>query len=241
MRQKWLDFAMAAPKDPSQMAKFTKERSKSLSREEAEEYRNQRFSKNESLVKLDQTEKKCIESLMRAVPAGSVVLDVPCGAGRFHPMLKTAGHRVLAADISSEMLDLARAAGLADEYFLADAENIGLPEKSVDGVFCIRLFHHIAAPEMRRRIFKEFARVAKGWVLVSFYHSNCLKRFKKLIRGKPSSGEHVSFSALRAEAAAAGLRVAKTAAVARYLKPQWFALFKVQQVGRGAALDESRG
>ena len=80
----------------------------------------------------------------------------------------------------------------------------------------------------RRRIFKEFARVSKSWVLVSFYHSNCLKRFKKLLRGKSVSGEYVSFSALRAEAAEAGLRVVRTSAVARYVLPQWFVLFAVR-------------
>jgi ubiquinone/menaquinone biosynthesis C-methylase UbiE len=207
------------------MTKFTKERSQVLSREDAEEYRNQRFTKNPSLVKLDQIEKKRIQSLMRTVPGGSVVLDIPCGAGRFHELLKARGHRVLAADISSEMLELARAAGRADEYFLADAEKTGLPDKSVDGVFCVRLFHHVAAPEMRRRIFKEFARVSKAWVLVSFYHSNCLKRFRKMILGKNISGEHVSYADLRADAARAGLRPVKTAAVARYVRPQWFVLF----------------
>jgi ubiquinone/menaquinone biosynthesis C-methylase UbiE len=210
------------------MVKFTKDRSRVLSRQEAEEYRNERFSKNRSLIKLDQTEKQRIQSLLRAVPGDGVVLDIPCGAGRFHELLKARSHRVLAGDISSAMLDLARAAGRADEYFLADAESLELPEKSVDGVFCIRLFHHLADAATRRRVFKEFARVSRGWVLVSFYHSNCLKRFKKMLRGKPVSGEHVSYADLRADAASAGLQPMKTAAVARYIRPQWFALFRVQ-------------
>jgi ubiquinone/menaquinone biosynthesis C-methylase UbiE len=218
---------MAASKARLRMVKFTKERSAVLSREEAEQFRDVRFSKNPSLVKLDQTEKKRIQSLMRAVPSGSLLLDVPCGAGRFHEMLRNSGYRLLAADISQEMLAVARAAGLAEDYLLTDAEKLRLSDQSVDCVFCIRLFHHIGSPETRRKIFKEFARVSRRWVLVSFYHSNCLKRFKKLVRGKAVSGEHVSFSALRAEAAEAGLTVARTAAVARYVLPQWFVLFSV--------------
>jgi ubiquinone/menaquinone biosynthesis C-methylase UbiE len=210
------------------MTKFTKDRSVALSREDAEQFRDVRFSKNPSLVKLDRTEKKLIRSLMRTIPKGSLVLDVPCGAGRFHEMLTTGGCRLLAADISPEMLEVARSNRLAEDYLLADAEKLGLPDKSVDCVFCIRLFHHLGAADTRRRIFKEFARVSKGWVLVSFYHSNCLKRFKKLLRGKPLSGEYVSFSALRAEAAEAGLRVVRTSAVARYVLPQWFVLFAVR-------------
>ena len=210
------------------MTKFTKDRSITLSKADAEQFRDVRFSKNPSLIKLDQTEKKRIRSLMRTVPQGSLVLDVPCGAGRFHEMLKAGGYRLLAADISQEMLEVARSSRLAEDYLLADAENLGLPDKSVDCVFCIRLFHHIGTAESRRKLFKEFARVSRGWVLVSFYHSNCLKRFKKLVRGKPLSGEHVSFSALRADAAQAGLRVVRTAAVARYLLPQWFVLFAVR-------------
>ena len=207
------------------MTKFTKERSVTLSREEAQQFRDIRFSKNPSLVRLDQIEKKCVQSLMRLVPPGSTVLDVPCGTGRFHELLRANAYRLLAADISPEMLEIARAAQLAEEYLLTDAENLGLPDKSVDCVFCIRLFHHIGAPDTRRKLFREFARVSRKWVLISFYHSNCLKRFKKLVRGKPVSGEHINFSALRAEAADAGLRVLRTTAVARYLRPQWFVLF----------------
>ena len=210
------------------MTKFTKDRSITLSKADAEQFRDVRFSKNASLVKLDQTEKKRLQSLMRTVPHGSLVLDVPCGAGRFHEMLKAGGYRLLAADISQEMLDVARSSRLAEDYLLADAETLGLPDKSVDCVFCIRLFHHVGSPDTRRRIFKEFARVSRGWVLVSFYHSNCLKRFRKLVRGKSVSGEHVSFSALKAEAGEAGLQVVRTAAVARYLLPQWFVLFSTR-------------
>jgi len=98
----------------------------------------------------------------------------------------------------------------------------------VDCVFCIRLFHHLGNPETRSRIFRAFAHVSKTWVLVSFYHSNCLKRLRKLVLGKPVLGEHVSFGKLRAEAASAGLRVVRTAAVARYIRPQWFVLFAVR-------------
>ncbi|HXJ61367.1 MAG TPA: class I SAM-dependent methyltransferase [Candidatus Dormibacteraeota bacterium] len=207
--------------------KFTKERSIAVTREEAEQFRDARFAKNASLVRLDQNEKKCVRSLLQLVPAGSLLLDIPCGTGRFHELLRQHGCRILAADISEEMLSLARAAGLAEDYLLGDAENLSLPDKSVDGVFCIRLFHHVGSPQTRLRLFQEFARVTRRWVLVSFYHSHCLKRFKKLVQGKPVSGEHVGFATLRAEAAAAGLQVVRTAAVARYVRPQWFVLFAV--------------
>jgi|SRR5882762_5676554 len=205
--------------------KFTKERAVVVSRKEAEDYRDQRFAKNPSLIKLDQAEKKCVGALLQLVPKGSLVLDVPCGPGRFHELLCQHGYRVIAADISEEMLALARASSRAEQYILADAENLGLPPQSVDCVFCIRLFHHIGSPETRSRLFREFARVSRGWVLVSFYHRHCLKHFRKVFLGKEVSGEHVGFATLRAEAASAGLRVIRTAAVARYLRPQWFALF----------------
>lgn len=210
------------------MAKFTKEYSATLDRQEAQEYRDQRFSKNPSLVKLDQQEKKCVRSLLGFVARGSLLLDVPCGAGRFHELMRQSGFKLIAADISPEMLALARATGLAEDYLVADAEKLQLPDKSVDGVCCIRLFHHLTTAEMRRNILKEFARVSRRWVLVSFYHSHCLKRFKKLMRGKPVSGEHISYATLRTDAASAGLRPVKTAAVARYVRPQWFALFEAK-------------
>lgn len=210
------------------MAKFTKEYSSVLKKEDAEEYRDQRFTKNPSLVKLDQREKQCVKTLLKLLPQGSRLLDVPCGAGRFHHLYRDGGYRFIAADISQEMVSLAQAQGLAEDYLVTDAEKLQLPDKSVDCVSCIRLFHHIDSADMRRNIFREFARVSKRWVLVSFYHSNCLKRFKKLIRGKAVSGEHVSYAALRADAASAGFRPVKTAAVARYVRPQWFALFELR-------------
>lgn len=210
------------------MAKFTKEYSSTLKKQDAEEYRDQRFTKNPSLVKLDQREKQCVRTLLKLVPQKSLVLDIPCGAGRFHELMREFGLRLIAADISEEMVELSRAKGLAEKYFVADAEKLQLEDKSVDCVSCIRLFHHIDSERMRRNIFKEFARVSKRWVLMSFYHSNCLKRFKKIVRGKSISGEHVSYSTLRADAASAGLRPVKTAAVSRYIRPQWFVLFEVK-------------
>src|SRR5262245_52351507 len=54
---------------PSMTIKFTKERSMAVTRAEAEQFRDARFAKNASLVKLDQNEKKCVRSLLQLVPA----------------------------------------------------------------------------------------------------------------------------------------------------------------------------
>lgn len=104
------------------------------------------------------------------------VLDMPCGAGRFWPML--ANHptrRLLAGDVSPAMLQIA--AGAADPAVLArfetltlmDAFALDLPDGAVEHVLCMRLLHHIASPADRLRILGELRRVARRGVTVSLW------------------------------------------------------------------------
>jgi ubiquinone/menaquinone biosynthesis C-methylase UbiE len=54
-----------------------------------------------------------VARLLRTCPAGSTILDAPCGTGRYFPMVAAAGHRVVGADQSAGMLAQARARGTA--------------------------------------------------------------------------------------------------------------------------------
>ncbi len=50
-------------------------------------------------------EKAAIAQLLREIdPAGSALLDVPCGTGKLGPLLQTFPVHVVAADVSREML-----------------------------------------------------------------------------------------------------------------------------------------
>ncbi len=113
------------------------------------------------------------------------LLDLPCGAGRFWPMLaQFPGRTVIAADNSADMLTVARAhqpAALEGriEYLQTSAFAIDLPESSVDSVFCMRLLHHIAAAENRLIMLREFHRVTRDTLIVSLWVDGNFKAWKR--------------------------------------------------------------
>ena len=104
-----------------------------------------------------------------------VILDLPCGAGRFWPLLTRNGKRsIWAADNSADMLATARHYQ-CDEIvgqvnsFQTSAFDIDMPAGSVDCIFCMRLFHHIQDVEHRLRILQEFQRVTRESVVLSLW------------------------------------------------------------------------
>jgi len=104
-----------------------------------------------------------------------VVLDLPCGAGRFWPMLaERPGRRILAADASEDMLRVARQMQSKElvervECFRCSAFETGLANDAVDCVFCMRLLHHIPEAAQRLAMLREFHRVTRDTVCISLW------------------------------------------------------------------------
>ena len=115
----------------------------------------------------------------------NLVLDLPCGAGRFWPLLAEQPNRViLAADNSADMLTTARAAQPAEvvarvNTFQTSAFAIDLGANAVDCIFCIRLLHHIAASAHRLEILREFHRVSRDTVILSLWVDGNYKAWKR--------------------------------------------------------------
>jgi len=116
------------------------------------------------------------------------VLDLPCGAGRFWPLLCEAPEHateriILAADYSAAMLATARAAqpdaARRIRTFQTSAFAIDLPDDAVDCVFCIRLLHHVESPEHRLAMLREFYRVARESVIVSLWVDGNVKAWRR--------------------------------------------------------------
>ena len=114
-----------------------------------------------------------------------LVLDLPCGAGRFWPVLAEEPNRmILAAATSADMLAAARASQSADvvarvESFVTSASAIDLGANAVDCIFCIRLLHHIQSAESRRVILREFHRVTRDTVILSLWVDGNYKAWKR--------------------------------------------------------------
>jgi SAM-dependent methyltransferase len=115
----------------------------------------------------------------------NLVLDLPCGAGRFWPLLAEQANRViLAADNSPDMLATALAAQPQDvvarvKAFQTSAFAIDLGDNAVDSIFCMRLLHHIAEPEHRLAMLREFKRVTRDSLIVSLWVDGNYKAWKR--------------------------------------------------------------
>ena len=114
-----------------------------------------------------------------------LVLDLPCGAGRFWPMLAEKPNRVIiGADNSESMIKTALQGQPADvvkrvQPLHTSAFDIALPDNSVDSIFCMRLLHHIGEAEHRRVILREFERVTRDSVIVSLWVDGNFKAWKR--------------------------------------------------------------
>jgi len=58
-------------------------------------------------------QREWVAQLLQLVPPGGVVLDAPCGTGKYFPMVAAAGLRVAGVDQSAGMLAMARTRGIA--------------------------------------------------------------------------------------------------------------------------------
>lgn len=144
-------------------------------------------------------------------------LDLPCGYGRFFPLLQKKGFTPLNCDISFHMVERANARSKPVESarswgVVADAVS-GLPfkEKSFRLVFSMRFFHHLHESSDRRRVLKEFQRITAGWLLISYYQTSPLHRLQRKFRSRVKKSQTgikmISEEKFREEAENAGFQV----------------------------------
>lgn len=127
----------------------------------------------------------------------NLVLDLPCGAGRFWSTLAEQPNRIiLAADNSADMLATAMASQPQHitehvRTLQTSAFAIDLPDNSVDSIFCMRLLHHIQQPEHRLALLKEFYRTTRDSVIISLWVDGNYKawRRKKLEKKRAQRGQ----------------------------------------------------
>ena len=115
-------------------------------------------------------ENQIVEDFITAnTKMGQTVLDVPVGTGRFLPIYRKAGLKVIGIDISGDMLKEARK--LLDSHeeeiklLQGDAEKLQLGDHSVDYAVCVRLATLLPRSVLAAAI-SEFARVTKYKILL---------------------------------------------------------------------------
>jgi ubiquinone/menaquinone biosynthesis C-methylase UbiE len=200
-----------------------------MDRRAAERYRDRYRSGRHARV--NQMEQTALRELLRPVGRLNAAMDLPCGTGRLAAVLRETADRIILADSSPIMLELAREeAGEAAEYLQTNAEQIDLPTGSVDLVFCHRLLNHIPDSEARARIVKELARISRKYVAISCYPPGLRTRFKTLVRklvgAAASANKQASLDEYITLAAAAGLKPAGRTVFRRPPYQAQFVLFE---------------
>jgi len=116
-------------------------------------------------------EQRAVIGFIDSLPRDVTFADCPCGSGRWWPVLARRASKIQAFDLSPGMLRHATEEALEHELGIevseGDAENLPLPDGSVDYVFSFALTKHLPIP-VQFRVLGEFARVARRGVLASF-------------------------------------------------------------------------
>ncbi len=175
---------------------------------DAENYRDRRFGRSRHGRQVDAAERRLVGRLIGDLGVVGPVLDAPCGAGRFLPILACGGRDCTGVDVSAEMLGLAHRAA-ADEgvpwrVAMADARRLPFADGWFELALSMRLLHRVRTEAERVAVLRELARVSGRWVLFSFYNRLSWRGLRDGLRGR-YPGE--TRAAIRREVADAGMRV----------------------------------
>ena len=178
----------------------------------AEAYDNDRFNSLSGRV-FQWIERRSLRKLVQLIPQGSRILDAPCGTGRLMHLFLQRGLTTLGADISLEMMAVARRRTTQPNSRVAFARmdfiHVPLIDRAVTATFSLRFLPHIE-PQERVRMLREFCRVSKRWVIISLSLSTPWHRLRRRLKdwcGFPKPVRHpVTDSMLAKELAQAGLR-----------------------------------
>ncbi len=71
------------------------------------------------------------------------ILDVGCGHGYIHPMLRALGYEVTGVEVASEVLAMAQQENPGNKYVAYDGSQLPFEDKSFDLVLAICVMHHV--------------------------------------------------------------------------------------------------
>jgi ubiquinone/menaquinone biosynthesis C-methylase UbiE len=133
----------------------------------------------------DRRDKQLARRALALAGEPGLVLDLPCGAGRFWPLLAEKANRVIiGADNSAAMVATACESQPAEVVsrvrpLQTSAFAIDMPDNAVDSIFCMRLLHHVGKAQDRAVLLKEFHRVTRDSVIISLWVDGNFKAWKR--------------------------------------------------------------
>ena len=145
-----------------------------------------------------------LDQLGIEVGTADTVVEIGCGVGRLTRVLAGRAARVVALDVSSEMLARARELNPALEnvtWLHGDGASLaGVEDASADGCFSHVVFQHLPEPELTLGYVREMARVLRpgGWAVFGVSTDPAVHRPKRragwrlaaLLRRGPRGQEH---------------------------------------------------
>jgi ubiquinone/menaquinone biosynthesis C-methylase UbiE len=162
-------------------------------------------------------EMRLVERAFALVPKTHRVLDVPCGGGRVTIHLAQRGYNVSSADLSEAMLAIARqkivVAGFACPVERQDVERFTYPDRHFDTLISFRLFHHFPNADIRSRVVSELCRVARKFVVLSYFSPASVTSVKRKLRvamgGRKSEKHPTSLAEVENYFSKTGFRLVK--------------------------------
>jgi ubiquinone/menaquinone biosynthesis C-methylase UbiE len=149
----------------------------------AESYDNIRFKSISGRI-FDHFEKKAIGKALRLTPAGSAVLEVPCGTGRITEYLLRSHFKVTAVDISPAMIAVAakklQPFGRQVSFKVGDLAGLKVAAETYSCAVSIRFLSHFNAGE-RVAFLKNLSRFSSQ-VVIGVSYSNPWYRFRRLLK-----------------------------------------------------------
>ena len=187
-------------------------------REQASKYDEIRFSSYKGRL-YDNLQKNIIRKIMGPLKRDLSVLDLPCGTGRIAEVIGEFTPNIVCADISQDMLDVARKKLLPTNdkiiYRILDAEKIDFPDNSFDLIASIKLMHLLPF-DVQSQVLREILRVSSRWVVVTYAYNDWLSWIKDYIfrkkydRINPSSNHPRNVGELESEIKRCGGEVRET-------------------------------
>lgn len=146
---------------------------------------NKMYQKRWSKRWSTQREFTLLEGLLASQPHCGTLLDLPSGGGRLSPQIARFTDVLVEADIALGQVQYGRANGLTTTrqvWMTASGFHIPLRDAAVDGVVCVRLSHHLPTPAERERLLCELLRVARRFVIMTFFDHHSFKNLGRRMR-----------------------------------------------------------
>jgi SAM-dependent methyltransferase len=136
-------------------------------------------------------EQRLLRRVLTQITSGTRVaraLDLPCGYGRLHPVIREVARQVVEGDWSFPLLQVARDRVPEESFRLpagfVRASALAMPfhDNVFDLVLSVRLSHHIREHAERLCHVRELMRVSSGWVVFTYFDADSFKNRLREVR-----------------------------------------------------------